>query len=432
MVVKPSMPDNVIPTSNDGTAVEVPLQRRRFRLPKPLSALAYRDYQLLWLGTFTTQTGQWVQVVAIGWLMLELAPIDSGFYLGLAGFLRSVPQLFFSLPAGIMADRVDRRRLLIISQGIAAGLTLFLTVLVASGQIQVWQLLLLTFLIGSAMAMVFPVRQTLVSSTVPKRELASAVALNSTNNNVTRTLGPALAGVMIAAVGVPICFLAQSVGLFVSFVTTIMMRIPPRVLTRARSSPMGDLREAFAYIRRTPTVSGLLLAAAVPTVLGMPYLSLLPLFARDLEIGATGLGLLMTVVGVGSIAGSVLLTAMGTTRRIGWIMLATAAGFGISLLCLAASNSVATAMVSLIFTGGFSAIYQAANNTLLQSTVPDALRGRVLSFYILTWGLMPLGTLPLGWLSDQMSAAFSVGLSGTLVILFSLILIFRAPALRKI
>ena len=432
MVAKPSPPDNQIPASNDDIAIDVPVQRRRFRLPNSLSALAYRDYQLLWVGTFTTQTGQWVQVVAIGWLMLELAPVDSGFYLGLAGFLRSVPQLFFSLPAGIMADRVDRRRLLVISQGTAAGLTLLLTILVASGSIQVWQLLLLTFLIGSAMAMVFPVRQTLVPSTVPRRDLASAVTLNSTNNNVTRTLGPALAGVMIAAVGVPLCFLAQSIGLFISLVTSAMLRIPGRDLARARSSPMGDLREAFAYIRRTPTVSGLLLAAAVPTVLGMPYLSLLPLFARDLDIGATGLGFLMTVVGAGSIAGSIILTAAGTTRRIGWIMLGAAAGFGISLLCLALSNSVTTAMISLVFTGGFSAVYQAANNTLLQTTVPDALRGRVLSFYILTWGMMPLGTLPLGWLSDHMGAAFSVGLSGTLVILFSLILIVRAPALRKI
>ncbi len=432
MVVRPITPEEANPTANDETVAGLPPQRPRFRLPKPLSAFAYRDYQLLWLGTFTTQTGQWVQVVAIGWLMLELAPVDSGFYLGLAGFLRSVPQLFLSLPAGILADRVDRRRLLVISQGVAAGLTLFLTALVASGQIQVWQLLLLTFLIGSAMAMVFPVRQTLVPSTVPKRDLASAVTLNSTNNNVTRTLGPALAGVMIAAAGVPICFLAQSIGLIVSFVTTVMLRIPPRDLTRARTSPMGDLREAFTYIRRTPTVSGLLLAAAVPTVLGMPYLSLLPLFARDLDIGATGLGLLMTVVGIGSVAGSVLLTAAGTGRRVGWIMLGAAAGFGVSLLCLAASNSVTTAMISLLFTGGLSATYQAANNTLLQTTVPDALRGRVLSFYILTWGLMPLGTLPLGWLSDHMSAAFSVGLSGTLVIFFSLLLMVRVPALRTI
>ena len=432
MVAKRSTPEDANPTDTEAITVAVPPPGRRFRLPQPLSAFAYRDYRLLWIGTFTTQTGQWVQVVAIGWLMLELAPVDSGFYLGLAGFLRSVPQLFFSLPAGILADRVDRRRLLVVSQGTAAGLTLFLTILIASGQVQVWQVLLLTFLIGSAMAMVFPVRQTLVPSTVPKRDLASAVALNSTNNNVTRTLGPALAGVMIAAAGVPLCFLAQSIGLMVSFVTSIMLRVPPRVLTRVRTSPLGDLREAFAYIRRTPTVSGLLLAAAVPTALGMPYLSLLPLFARDLAIGATGLGLLMTVVGIGSIAGSVLLTGIGTGRRVGWIMLGSAAGFGISLLGLAASTSVTTAMVSLLFTGGLSAVYQAANNTLLQTTVPDALRGRVLSFYILTWGLMPLGTLPLGWLSDQISAAFAVGLSGTLVIVFSLILMVRVPALRKI
>jgi MFS family permease len=400
----------------------------RLHWPAGLAALRHRDYRLLWTGTFLTQTGQWMQYVAIGWLILDMT--DSGFYLGLAGFLRSVPQLFLSVPGGVLADRVDRRRLLSTFQGLAAALTMLLALLIVSGHVRVWQVLVLTFLIGCAMAMVFPVRQTLVPNAVPREDLANAVALNSAGNNVTRTAGPAVAGALIAAVGVPICFFLQSIGLLLSFWTSVSMRLPGRDASARHTSAMADLAEAWAYIRATPAVWGLLLSAAVPTVLGMPYMALLPMFARDLAIGAEGLGLLMTVMGLGSISGSIAFGALGDFRRKGPAMLLAAAAFGVALLGLAASGGLHFALLSLFGAGFASAFYQATNNTLLQTIVPDALRGRVMSAYLLTWGMTPLGTLPLGWLADSTGPSFAVALAGGLVVLFSGAVTWRVPQMR--
>ena len=395
-----------------------------------LSALAHRDYRLLLAGSAATQTGNWMQQVALGWLVLDLT--GSGFYLGLAGFLRSIPQLFFSVPGGILADRTDRTRLLAASHGAAALLSLVLALLVWSGRIEVWQVLLLTFLIGSAMALLFPVRQALVSTAVPRQDLANAVGLNSANNNLTRTLGPAIAGILVTSVGVAACFFLQAAGLCFGLWSSLAMRLPPQERVARPGSPLGDVAEAWAYVRGTPAVAGLLLSALVPTALGMPYMALLPMFARDLGIGAGGLGILMTVLGVGSITGSIVFSAAGDFRGKGRAMLLSAGVFGLALLGLAASGTLSLTLASLFAAGFASAIYQAANNTLLQSIVPDALRGRVLSAYILTWGVMPLGTLPLGWLADQAGAPYAVGLAGALVVLFSGAVALRLPAVRAL
>ncbi len=394
-----------------------------------LGALAFRDYQLLFAGTFTTQTGNWMQSVAIGWLILEMT--GSGFFLGLAGFLRSIPQLLFSIPGGILADRVDRTRLLAIAQGLASLLTTALAVVVWLRWGDIWTILLLTFLIGTSLSMVFPVRQTLVSTSVPPAYLASAVGINSANNNLTRTLGPALAGILLTQVGAAFCFFLQAGGLLFSFVTSLLMRVP-RTTRGTRGTPLGDLVDGWSYIRSTPPVRGLLLSALVPTALGMPYMALLPMFARDLDIGASGLGFLMTVLGVGSISGSVAFSLAGDFRAKGPVLLVSGGLFGFSLLGLAAANGLLAALVTLFLAGATSAIYQATNNTLLQTMVPDAYRGRVMSAYIMTWGVMPLGTLPLGWAADFIGAPFAVGIAGGLVVAFSLFAALRLSEVRRL
>jgi MFS family permease len=409
---------------------ETAAARPRGRWPSSLAALAHRDYRLLWTGTALTQTGQWAQQVATGWIVLDMT--GSGFYLGLAGFLRSIPQLFFSIPGGILADRVDRARLLAICQGISAVLTLVLAVLIASGDVQLWQILGLTFVIGSTMSLIFPVRQTLVSNAVPRHELANAVALNSAGLNLTRTLGPAMAGALMVTVGAALCFFLQAIGLIVSFWTSLAMRLPPRPASAALGGPRADFVEGWRYIRETPTVSALLTISLVPTAIGMPYMALLPMFARDLEIGAGGLGILMTVMGLGSIAGSVVFAAIGDLEHKGRVMLAMAGAFGGSLLCLGASGGLVPALASLLGAGFTSAIYQATNQTLLQSIVPDGLRGRVISAYNLIWGIMPLGTLPLGWLADYTGAPIAVGVAGMLVVVITAAAAVRLPQLRTL
>jgi MFS family permease len=403
---------------------------RPLRWPASLSAMAHRDYRLLWSGSSVSHTGHWMQQVAIGWLVFDMT--GSGAYLGLASFLRAIPQLFLSIPGGIMADRVDRRKLLGTCQGITAALTLVLALLIQSGQAQIWSVLTLTFLLGCTMALTFPVRQTLVSNTVPREDMANAIGLNSAGNNLTRTLGPALAGALISTVGVAICFFLQAAGLIFAFWTSLAMRLPPREGAVARGSPLNDLAEGWRYVRATPAVWGLLLSAAVPTALGMPYMALLPMFARDYEIGAGGLGALMTVLGCGSIAGSIGFAAAGDFPRKGPIMLLSGGAFGLTLLALAASGSLPLALVSLFAAGCASSIYQATNNTLLQTLVPDGLRGRVIAAYNLTWGLVPLGTLPLGWLADFTGAPLAVAVAGSLCTLFSVAAALRLPQLRAL
>lgn len=402
--------------------------------PARIGALAHRDYRLLLSGTVLTQLGQWMQQVALGWLVLDLT--GSAFYLGLVGFLRSIPMLFLSLPGGLLADRMDRSRLLATSQAAAALFSLVLALLVATAQVKIWHVLALTFLAGSAMALVFPVRQALVPGVVPRHDLASAVGLNSAGNNMTRMVGPALAGVLVTTVGIAICFFVQVVGLLLALWTSLAIRLPRSeagVRAPGRSgTAWGDLEEAFVYIRSNRVIANLLLVAAAPTVFGMPYISFLPAFARDLQIGASGLGLLMMVAGVGSVAGSVGFAAAGDFRRKGLVQLTGAGLFGLSLVGFSLASSLPASLAFLALAGVSSSVYMATNNTLLQTRAPNELRGRILSVYMLTWGLMPLGTLPLGVLADRWGASTAVAIGGGLCVLLVVALAARSPELRSL
>jgi MFS family permease len=392
--------------------------------------MAFLGFRLLLAGTVLTQMGQWMQQVALGWLVLDLT--GSAFYLGLASFLRSIPMLFLSLPGGILADRVHRGRLLGIAQGFAAFFALVLAILIASGSIQIWHVLALSVLSGSAMALVFPVRQALVPAVVTRRALPNAIALNSAGNNVTRMLGPSVAGILISLVGVAVCFFVQTIGLFLALWTSLTIRLPERAQPKAQTSALADLAEAYRYIRGDRAMFGLILAAAVPTVFGMPYISFMPAVARDLGIGATGLGLLLTSVGVGSVLGSTGFAIAGDFRRKGLVQLACVAAFGASLVAFSLTRWLPASLMLLAMAGVSSSVYMATNNTLLQTRSPDALRGRIMSVYMLTWGLMPLGTLPLGVLAEGFGSAAAVCLGGALCFVFAIVVAYLQPEVRRL
>ena len=394
--------------------------------------MSSRNFQYLLAGTLLSQTGQWMQQVALGWLVLDLT--GSAFYLGLAGFLRSIPQLFLSLPGGILADRMDRGRLLAVAQGFAAFFALLMAILVSTGLIQIWHVLVLTFLSGSSMALIFPVRQALVPDVVERKLLPNAVALNSSGNNVTRMAGPALAGVLIGLVGIAACFFLQAGGLLLALWTSVAIRLPARTRDAAAPvrSPLQDLVEAYQYIRGNRAIASLLAAAAIPTLFGMPYISFLPVFARDFGIGASGLGVLMMASGVGSVAGSVGFTMAGNFRRKGAVQLAGIGMFGLSLLAFSFVPWLPGALALLACAGISSSVYMATNMTLLQTLAPAALRGRIISVYMLSWGLMPLGTLPLGVVADHFGAPVSVALGGGLCALFALGLRLLQPSILEL
>jgi MFS family permease len=398
------------------------------------AALAYRDYRLLWNSNVLTQTGQWMQQVATGWLMLELT--DSPTWLGLVGFARGIPMLLMSLPAGVLADRVDRRKLLVTAQLSAAILATVLAVLVATGLVRPWHVMLLAFLSGSTMSFIFPTRQALVSTLVPRERMANAVALNSAGQNSTRVFGPSLAGVLIGAVGTAICFAIQAVGLIGAAIMSFRIRIPASDArtSKVAASARQNLVEGLRYISNTPSLKGLILLAAVPTVLAMPYMQMLPVIARDeLGTGSTGLGILMTASGVGALAGSLVVAALGNRMRaFGGLQIVTAALLGVMVAIFAFSPWLPLSLILVAITSTVSAIYMSLNNTILQISVSDEFRGRVLSVYLMTWGLMPFGTLPMGALAEAFGAPIAIAAGGLASTAVVLLLTIWIPSLRRI
>ena len=397
-----------------------------------LASFAQRDYRLLWSGTVITQMGQWMQQVAIGWLVLDLT--NSPAFLGLVGFARGLPMLFLALPAGVLADRVDRRKLLMWFQASGALVAIVLAALVLFDWIRPWHVIVLSIFGGGVMAFIAPTRQAMVPGAVPRELMANAIAMNSAGQNATRIVGPSLAGVLISAVGTGVCFVAQAVGFVWALVTSFQLRVPPVVQQRARASVRENIADGLGYIRSSTTLSGLMIMAAIPILLAQPYMQMMPVFARDvLGVGSSGLGLLMAANGLGALVGVLLYGAYGhRVRQQGMFQVVTAAGFGLILALFAVSPWFSLSLVLVALTGGVSSVYMAANNTIIQLTVDDAYRGRVMSVYMMTWGMMPFGTLPMGILSDLFGAPAAVAGQALISTAVVLLVAQRLPRLRAL
>ena len=395
------------------------------------ASLASPGYRLLFQGNYVTQIGMWMQQVAFGWLVLELT--DSPFYLGLAGFFRAIPMLLISPFGGVLADRIERRRLLILSQAAMGLIAVVLAFMVAVRIVHPWHLLVSAFMSGTAMSMNMPARQALISQLVSRPQLASAIALNSMSMNSSRILGPALAGVLIGAIGIAGCMLLQGLGYVWSIFNVFQIRVPPQDRRARDSSMVQNLVEGFRYCYEEKTVFAMLSLAAMTSIFGQPYMQFLPAFARDvLSLGAGGLGMLMTAVGVGALVGSIAIASFGGSRARGAILLVAAGIFGLSLCLLALAKSAPLALL-LLAAGGFAnALLMSLNQTILQQTVPDHLRGRVMSVYMLTWGLMPLGTLPIGWIAQTHGTPAAIFFGGIVCYVVALWVFFFRPSFRTI
>jgi MFS family permease len=397
-----------------------------------ISALRYPNYRYLWQGSLATSTGHWMQQVAMGWLALTLT--NSAAWVGIVGFTRGIPMLLFSLVGGILADRLDRQRLLVSLQGVAGLLAALLTVAIMTNQLSIWLLVAFSFLSGTAMSIIFPTRQALMPSLVEREDLPNAVAINSATMNAARILGPSAAGFLLGALGPAGCFGLQAVGFVWALIMSARLRLPAALQPRKnRQSPLQSLAEGFTYIRRDPVILALLNLAAVPTIFAMPYSQMLPVMARDvLGAGPEGLGALLAAVGGGALVGSLVVAYLGDIPRKGTWLLVAAAAFGLLLCLFSTARSLPVAMVLLGIAGVAQAVYMALNSTLLQTLVPDEFRGRVMSVYMLTWGLMPLGTLPSGVIAEHFGAPVAIGLGGVICAFFSAIVAVRRPVLREI
>ncbi|MBI3969487.1 MAG: MFS transporter [Chloroflexi bacterium] len=393
-------------------------------------SLAYRDFRLLWLGVVGSLTGYWIHLVAQGWLVYNLT--NSPFLLGLTGFMGSIPLLLFAPFGGVLADRVDRRQLLIYTRLVYAVVTLVLAALTSLELVTVWQVLLIAFISGSVMAFDMPSRQALAPTLVPPSDLANAVALFSIAFNGTRIVGPAIAGFAVGVIDVAGCFYLTAICHLVMLGTLVVMRTskaPPKT----GESVWQSLTNGMSYVWRTKIVLALMVLATVPSLFGMPYVALLPVFARDvLQIGAGGLGMLFAATGIGAVAGLVTLAAAGDFPGKGRVVLSSVFAFGLLLVGFALSHSFPLSLALLAAVGAAASVALTTVNALLQGLVPNQLRGRVMSLYMLTWGLVPVGQLQLGALADWVSSGFAVAFGGAVCALLALVMAARVSTLRRL
>ena len=412
----------------DAAVAAVP---RRFRL-RTFSSLRHADYRYLWTGTLFMSAGQWIQQVTLGWLLYDLT--GSSVLLGMLNGIRALPFLVASPIAGVAADRMDRRRLILTTQYILIVTAVSMGLLVASGYLKVWHLFAFTVITGVTWAFVDPVRQSLVPALVPREDLANAVALNSAAFNLTKVIGPSLGGALIVFSGAAGNFFVQSAAYVGVLISVYWMTIPPTPLEARRSSALANLKEGLVYVWSNPAVFALMTAALVPRIFAVPYQTLMPVFQKDvLKVGPEGLGILLAAPGLGAmLAGLMLAMLANRVRRQGVLMLVSLVALGIMLNLFSWTRSFPLALLSLVAVGGCQVFYMATTNTMLQVIVPDHLRGRVMSIYALDRGLMPVGAFMAGGSAHLVGAPATVGGMGLLVILLALLVAWLAPVVRRL
>ena len=374
-----------------------------------------------------------MQTTAQGWLVLDLT--DSPALLGFTSAVQSAPVLFFSMLAGVLADRVDLRRLLVSTQTSGALLAGALAVLTSTHTVQFWHVVVIAALAGSAQAFGMPAFQAVVSTIVERPAIGNAIALNSAQFNLGRIVGPAVAGIAIAAGGLAVAFWANMLAFGVVAVVIALLPIPsPSALVRANASLWSNLLDGVEYLRHTSVVRVLVLLAAVPALFVLNYLVLMPVYARDiLSIGAPGLGLLTAAVGVGALSGALGVAVLRPSGGSGLLALTGLSVSSAALIAFAVSRWLPLSLAALVVLGAAQVGYYATTNTLIQVLVPARLRGRVMSLYILTsLGVIPIGNLLSGVVADRFGATVALAGGGALTLLAVLAVAVAGPQLRAL
>jgi predicted MFS family arabinose efflux permease len=415
----------------DRVETAVKAARARFRF-QTFSSLRHLNYRYLWTGTLMMSAGQWIQQVTLGWLVYELT--SSSVLLGALNGLRALPFLVTGPMAGVAADRMDRQRLMLRTQYVLIVTAILMGSLVASGLLEVWHIFVFTLVTGIGWSFSEPVRQSLIPGVVPKADLANAIALNSAGFNLMKVIGPALGGVMIALFGAAGNFFLQS-GAYVGVLIMIyLMHVPPTPEKARHSSALANLKEGFAYVWSTPAVLALMILAYVPRVFAVPYQILMPVFQKDvLGVGPEGLGMLMAAPGVGAVFAVLALASLANrVRRQGLLLVVSIVILGMFLILFSQTRSFPLALLVLILVGAFQMLFLASTATMLQLIVPDELRGRVMSLYMLDRGLMPAGALFAGVVAHFIGAPSTVATLGALVIVLALVVAWRLPAIGRL
>ncbi|MCU1279341.1 MAG: hypothetical protein JWM53_2887 [bacterium] len=396
-------------------------------------ALRHRNYRLFFFGQGTSLIGTWLTRVATAWLVYRLT--GSALLLGVVGFAGQIPTFLLAPLAGVLVDRWNRHRVLVVTQLLAAIQSSLLAWFAIRGSITVWHVLALSAFQGLINAFDTPARQAFVVEMVDERaDLANAIALNSSMVNAARLIGPSLAGVLIAAVGEGWCFLLDAVSYVAVIVSLLAMRLRPRAPAAGeRKRVLVELREGLRYAGSFAPIRAILLLLAVISFTGIPYTVLMPIFASQvLHGGAHTLGLLMAATGVGAVAGALWLASRRSVLGLGRVLWIAGALFGAALIAFALSRWLWMSMVTLAVAGGGMMVQMAASNTLLQTIVDEDKRGRVMSFYTMAFfGMMPFGSLAAGWLGARIGAPATVAWGGVLTLAAVGLFVRKLPELRR-
>ena len=398
-----------------------------------MRALRHRNYRLFFGGQGISLIGTWMTRVATGWLVYRLT--GSAFLLGLVSFAGQIPILFLGPFAGVWVDRLNRRSVLIFTQILSMMQSFALATLALLGIITVTEVILLNLFQGAVNAFDMPARQAfLVEMVEDKQDLGNAIALNSSLVNAARLIGPSIAGILIAVVGEGYCFLIDGISYLAVIASLFAMIVAVQASTRAHESVLAELREGWDYVRGFRPISSILLLLTVISLVGMPYTALMPIFAgRILHGGAHTLGFLMGAVGVGALMGAVRLAARTTVLGLGRVLPMTAAGFGASLIAFAASRQLWLSLLLLVITGFCFMQQMASSNTILQTIAENNKRGRVMSFYSISFqGIAPFGSLIAGAAASRIGAPHTLMIGGAICIAGAALFALQLPAIRKL
>ena len=396
-----------------------------------LPALQYRNYRLFFSGQGISLIGTWMQRIAMSWLVYRLT--NSALLLGVVGFTGQLPIFLLTPFAGVLADRMNRHRVLVATQTLAMIQALILALFVFTGTIAVWHIVTLSIFLGFIDAFDMPVRQSFMVEIVQTKDLGNAIALNSSIVNSAQLLGPSIAGILIASTGEGMCFLLNAISYLFVIVSLLMMKMTSKQIENPKTPVLKGVGEGFSYVFGFAPIRSILLLLALISLVGMPFRVLLPVFAKDiLHGGPDTLGFLAGSSGVGALVGSAYLASRRSVLGLGkWIALASSI-FGIGLIAFSLSHVFWLSMILILLSSFGMMVQMASSNTILQTVVDEDKRGRVMSFYAMSLrGMAPFGSLLAGSLASAIGAPNTLIIGGASCLLGSLMFARKLPLLRE-
>ncbi|PYQ59731.1 MAG: MFS transporter [Acidobacteria bacterium] len=410
-------------------SLEAEARARPGWLRQTFSALHYRDFRLLWIGAFTSTTGTFMQTLAQAWLVYSMT--NSAFLLGVDGFLSTGPMLLFSLFGGVIADRVARRKIMLLSQYLQMSFALILALLIYLHQVKVWHIFVMSFLTGSTQSFSGPAYASLLPLLVERKDVPNAIAMNSMQFNLARFLGPALGGVVFAAWGAAACFTLNGISFIAVIIALSVIRIPP---IHEQSRPVGifhEMKEGFHFVITRRSLLLLTFLSFASTFLGVPLFTMLPVVAKNIfNLGARGLSLLQADYGIGSVVGAIFVAGSGYAAKKGKIALLMQLVFAICLGLFGLSRNLVSSLLIGFVAGACIVGVVSLYSSLVQLMINDSMRGRVMSIFMLAFrGGMPLGNLAAGYVAQRWSISLALAVNGAILAAVALIFIVRGTDL---